>query len=226
MAEKTTLLILRLEGILQSWGEMSKWDFRDTSELPTKSGIVGLLGCAMGLERDDARLAELNKAIKIAIRADRPGVRIVDFQTVTGNPLRKADGKPRANGNTIISRHAYLQDASFTIVIETSPAWKLQIVSALRHPIWSVYLGRKCCVPSRPVLESENAEYSSLEDAIIHYPLAERSVIPFVYEIEQENTMFSSLTRPDSLLESSRYFALRKVLRGITGEDTNVSFKN
>ena len=70
MAAYPTLLILRLEGALQSWGENSKWDARDTAALPTKSGIVGLLACALGWERGDARIAELYDTIQIAVRAD------------------------------------------------------------------------------------------------------------------------------------------------------------
>ena len=119
MAETKALLVLRLEGALQAWGEMSKWDFRDSADLPTKSGIVGLLGCALGLERGDPELSALSESVRLAIRADRPGVRTVDFQTVTGDPLRNAEGKPKSGGNTIISRHAYLQDACFTVFLET-----------------------------------------------------------------------------------------------------------
>ena len=42
------IMLLRLEGVLQSWGERSRWDHRDTSDMPTKSALIGLLGCAMG----------------------------------------------------------------------------------------------------------------------------------------------------------------------------------
>ena len=124
MAEKKTLLILRLEGVLQSWGEMSKWDFRDSADFPTKSGIVGLMGCALGLERGDPKLGELDAALTLAVRADRPGTRTVDFQTVTGNPLRNAEGKPKSGGNTIISRRAYLQDACFTAFLDLPEDWR------------------------------------------------------------------------------------------------------
>ena len=72
------LLILRLEGALQSWGERSHWDHRDTAVFPSKSGVVGLLGCAMGLERGDARLAELADALAFAVRADRRGTVMTD----------------------------------------------------------------------------------------------------------------------------------------------------
>ena len=41
------LIMLRLEGPLQSWGELSKWDSRESSDMPTRSGIVGLLASAM-----------------------------------------------------------------------------------------------------------------------------------------------------------------------------------
>ena len=92
MAAYPTLLILRLEGALQSWGENSKWDARDTAALPTKSGIVGLLACALGWARGDARIAALFDQIQVAVRADRPGVRMTDYQTVTGHPLRNAEG--------------------------------------------------------------------------------------------------------------------------------------
>ncbi|MFW9879088.1 MAG: CRISPR-associated protein Cas5, partial [Candidatus Thorarchaeota archaeon] len=32
-----TLLVLRLEGPLQSWGLRARWDYRDTSTEPSKS---------------------------------------------------------------------------------------------------------------------------------------------------------------------------------------------
>ena len=51
------LMMLRLEGLLQSWGESSAWDNRGTASIPTKSGIVGLLACAMGLHRTDIAIA-------------------------------------------------------------------------------------------------------------------------------------------------------------------------
>ena len=57
------LMMLRLEGLLQSWGESSAWDNRGTASMPTKSGIVGLLACAMGLERGCEEICALSKAL-------------------------------------------------------------------------------------------------------------------------------------------------------------------
>lgn len=66
MEEKKTLLILRLEGALQSWGDHSKWDVRDSGDFPSKSGVVGLLSCAMGLERGDPEIAALSAARRLS----------------------------------------------------------------------------------------------------------------------------------------------------------------
>lgn len=44
-------IFLRLEGPLQSWGDTSKFVMRRTMEAPTKSGIIGLICCAMGRDR-------------------------------------------------------------------------------------------------------------------------------------------------------------------------------
>lgn len=224
MAEKK-LLILRLDGPLQSWGTMSKWDERGTDDFPSKSGIVGLLGCAMGLDRGDAALAALNDSVTFAVRADRPGVRAADFQTVTGSPLRNAEGKPKSTGNTLISVRSYLQDACFTVVLEADAAWHARITAAMRDPKWCMYLGRKACVPSRPVLECEEPEYESLMEALRRYPPAQRAVYPMPYETELPDDSLSSLTKTDSLVDPNRMFARRRVWKGLIKEDDNVSDK-
>lgn len=223
MAERKNLLILRLEGALQSWGENAKWDFRDSSSMPTKSGIVGLLGCAMGLERNSEVLTELAQNIAVAVRADRPGEKFVDFQTVQGDPLLAATGKPKTTGNTILSPHAYLQDACFTVFLETSESWHKRIVAALENPKWCMYLGRKNCVPSRPVLECKAVDYPALEAALREYPAAERAVFPMVYEMERSDGTAASLLRPDDLVGANRQFGLRRVWRGVIKEMPNVS---
>ena len=223
---KQNLLVLRLEGALQSWGESSKWDHRDSSPFPTKSGIIGLLGCAMGMERNDERLVELDGAITMAVRADRHGTRLVDFQTVTGFPLRIANGKPRSNGNTIISSREYLQDACFTVFLDIKPAWREKIIAALKAPIWAIYLGRKNCIPSSPVMLEYTNDYVSLMDAVQRYPAARRSINPMEYEIDEEIPELLSYSRSDKRVSSTREFSLRRVWRGTVRGSENVSIQN
>ena len=220
------LLILRLEGVLQAWDASSKWDERSTEDFPTKSGIVGLLGCAMGLERGDPALTALSDACVMAVRADRKGELLRDFQTVTGNPLRNAEGKPKTTGNTIISNRSYLQDACFTVVMETSEEWHTRITEALKAPKWCLYLGRKTCVPSRPVLECEDPPYGSLEEALRSYPSAERAELPMMYETELQDDALPNYTRPDALADPNRGFFQRRIWRGVLKEGDHVSDQN
>lgn len=134
MEEKKTLLILRLEGALQSWGDHSKWDIRDSGDFPSKSGVVGLLACAMGMERGNPEIAALSSALHMAVRADRPGVRMLDYQTVQGHPLYNAEGKPRAS-STVVSPRWYLQDASFLVALELPDFWRKRVEAALKRPV-------------------------------------------------------------------------------------------
>jgi len=46
-------LLLKLAAPMQSWGLASKFDTRDTAREPTKSGVIGLLAAALGINRDN-----------------------------------------------------------------------------------------------------------------------------------------------------------------------------
>lgn len=160
------ILLLRLEGLLQSWGEHSRWDHRDSADMPTKSGVIGLLGCAMGLPRGDAKLKTLADGLQMAVRADRIGVIMTDFHTVQSRIGRfsNAEGKPR--GDTIITPREYLQDACYTVFLTGDEALLLKCCEALRHPVWVPCLGRRSCPPSRPVLPVLTDEFETLEEAV------------------------------------------------------------
>lgn len=67
----TAVLYLRLEGPLQSWGDRSAFWSRQTSFFPTKSGVLGLLFCAMGL--GGARQSELAEFAPLPMAAYRIG---------------------------------------------------------------------------------------------------------------------------------------------------------
>ncbi len=190
------ILLLRLEGPMQSWGIRARWDLRDTGLEPTKSGVIGLIGCAMGLRRNDCSLEDLDQSLRFGVRIDRPGLISTDYQTVTGHH-RTAAGEYKCRGgtvktrekalqhgeNTIVSPREYLHDASFLAALTVwpdrqrdNPMLLERIFDSLRRPKWPPYLGRKSCVPSRPLvdLDSLTSEYSRLEDALQHEPLGPR----------------------------------------------------
>ena len=110
--------------------------------------------------------------------------------------------------------------------LETDPLRRERIKAALRSPRWCLYLGRKSCVPSRPVLAEESDAYASLEEAVRRYPAADRAAEHMDYELEREDPALSSYLRPDRLAAAGRHFALRRVWRGVLKEDSDVSEQN
>ena len=147
-----------LAASLQSWGEDSPWEVRQTSEMPTKSGVVGLISACFGYRHGDPRIAELNNSIRVAFRADKPGTVMIDFNAIKSNRdyMVSSEGKMRLNGGQritgLISRKYYLQDARFQVFIQAEENVLNAIYTAMRSPKWLVSLGRKACVPSEPVI--------------------------------------------------------------------------
>ncbi len=171
-------LLLRLEGPLQSWGERARWSVRDSSPEPTKSGVVGLLACALGWSTDD-ELRTLADTLTMGVRCDRPGTPLVDYHTVVGGVM-SAEGKVKRNANThepetVVSWRHYLSDASFLVAVQCQDADLIaRLADAVQNPQWLIYLGRKSCPPTRPPYVGVN-EFDSLEDALKALPARSRS---------------------------------------------------
>jgi CRISPR system Cascade subunit CasD len=141
-------LLLRLIGPMQSWGTTSRFDERDTQLEPSKSGVVGLLACALGRDRSDS--VDDLASLRMGVRVDREGVLMRDFQTATG-VLIAADGKPDRE-RTVVSPRFYLSDAAFLVGMEGEDIALLrQVRRALERPRWPLALGRKAFAPSVPV---------------------------------------------------------------------------
>lgn len=141
-------IMLRLEGHIQSWGERSYWDERDTASMPTKSGVVGLIACCMGLSRDSNQIPEIYDKTTLSVRIDDAGRILRDYQTIENT--MQADGK--INTNMVVSPRYYLTDASFLVALGVeNDVLRAKIINDLQNPFWTPYLGRKCCVPSLPI---------------------------------------------------------------------------
>ena len=151
-------LFLRLEGPLQSWGERARWSIRDTTPEPTKSGVIGLVACALGYA-DDERIRHLSHQTQMGVRVDSAGIRLTDYHTIGGGyhmpQLLQADSKPKGKpgkAHTELSYRDYLCDASFLVALQSEDEGLIaQMGDALQNPVWSCYLGRKSCVPSVPI---------------------------------------------------------------------------
>ena len=84
MTETQTLsvLFLRLEGVLQSWGDDSRWSVRRTRGEPSKSGVIGLLAAASGwgLDADGVRDEKITIKVKVIVAGDEL---TVDFSEIS-----------------------------------------------------------------------------------------------------------------------------------------------
>ncbi|MEE1821652.1 type I-E CRISPR-associated protein Cas5/CasD [Streptomyces sp. BE20] len=168
-------LLLHLAGPLQSWGERSQFNERDTAPFPTRSGVIGLLASALGRPRG-AGIDDL-ATLSLTVRADRPGVALRDLHTVGGGlqagaTVTTADGKKRSGAAaTLLSHRYYLADAAFTAALTGDPVLLAECAQAVADPHWPPFLGRRSCPPEGPLL------LGLLDDALhhlVHLPIARR----------------------------------------------------
>ena len=171
-------VFLRLEGPLQAWGLNSKFVIRETGDAPTKSGILGLICCAMGKGRMESEKllteqrepewgpGELNRLL-MGVRVDRPGVRWADYHTVgAGIGMRTAEGELKTGAKgTLLTRRYYLADASFLVALQGDVTTVAEVAAAIQDPKWPVFLGRRSCPPAVPIFAGTN-ECVGLLDAL------------------------------------------------------------
>jgi CRISPR system Cascade subunit CasD len=175
-------LLMRLSGPMQSWGTRSRFDERDTDLEPSKSGVLGLVCAALGVDREDWVNLEPLTHLRMGVRADEPGVLRVDYHTA--QDVITADA---SKTRTAVSRRYYLSDAVFLVGLEGADRSLLErIHAALKNPHWPLSLGRKAFVPSQTVfLEPPETVYNgvvapngvqeaALEEALRTYPFIGR----------------------------------------------------
>lgn len=162
------VLLLRLCGPMQSWGTQSRFTNRDTELEPSKSGVVGLLCAARGIPRIDTAALERLANLKMGMRVDREGTMKRDYHTAMN--VAKADvGKPK---ECEPSQRFYLSDACFLVGLLGDVGLLSELESALKSPVWQVYLGRKSFLPGLPVWLTDGLrpENNELREALAGYP--------------------------------------------------------
>lgn len=166
-------LLLRLAGPMQSWGTTSRFDQRDTGKEPSKSGVIGLLAAALGIDRGKWRDLEPLTHLSMGVRHDRPGVPKRDYQTAgcaATDTIIKADGSQAKDGG-VVSDRFYLADATFLVGLECDDRPLVErIHAALRDPVWPLALGRKSYVPSESIWMEDGLQDAPLRDVLTRWP--------------------------------------------------------
>lgn len=199
---------------MQSWGVDERFRIYATQSYPTKSGVLGLIAAALGIQRGEDT-SQLN-TLRMGVRIDEPGVLQSDFQTTTD--YVKADG---GKGETMIYDKMYLSDAQFVVMLESEDYELLsKIERALLNPVFHLFLGRKAYpLSEKPLFALENnIKQNTLEECLAATPVVPLLVNDYADEesdkmltviVESENGNQSVRDVPVST--NSRTFASRMV---------------
>lgn len=160
-------LLLRLVGPMQSWGTTSRFDQRDTGKEPSKSGVIGLLAAALGIDRENWTDLKPLTHLSMGVRHDRSGMPKRDYQTA--QHIISAD-RSKIHQTAVTTRD-YLADAAFLAGLGCGDRTLLEKChAALRNPVWPLFLGRKSYVPSEPVWIENGLQDGILRDVLTQWP--------------------------------------------------------
>lgn len=180
-------LILRLEAPLMAFGGTMIDANGPTLDLPIRSMVTGLIANALGWHRGARdRHQSLQDRLIMGARLDRPGSALRDFQTAQlgasdkgwttrGEPEGRAGGANTYKSPHIRLRH-YRADAFVTVALRLAlpdqDPTLAAIEAALKTPARPLFIGRKPCLPSRPILSELPIEADNLLAALKLAPLA------------------------------------------------------
>lgn len=179
-------LELTISAPMQSYGGNPCFmDYHDTEYYPTKSALVGMIACALGVEKDsdqDEKLAEIESMIDIyEERVEEIPKIYVDYQTISPMQVRYLmydskkgetiikerafdkllayDGNESDTGAVKITQKEYLVNPKYTVHIFGDDDFLEKVMSFLEWPVYPIYLGRKYCVPD----ENFKVEWSKID---------------------------------------------------------------
>jgi CRISPR system Cascade subunit CasD len=172
MAE--SFLVFQLGATIGSFGVGAGNFSRGTQSSPGHSLIVGLIGAALGLDREDARLLDLSDGLRVAVAMDARGPALRDFHTVQSRPEKRGE-RPRTRKEaleigepyTTLSERDYFCDVLANVAVSrtSGPISLTEMAQALRRPAFTLYLGRKSCplaLPAAPDLIEAEAAHEAL----------------------------------------------------------------
>ena len=171
------VLTFNIVAAMGSAGTYAGHEYRGTISVPTRSAILGLLGAALGIDRNDQEnQTELCKykvgvracKYKVEVRAWKKNLRLRDYHTVQSVPntikrpstRRLALEEAGLKAVTSITKRDYWVDAAFAIAVSTDETcrWTLEhLKEALLYPKYVLYIGRKCCplcAPLDPIVKN------------------------------------------------------------------------
>lgn len=149
-----------------------------TRDFPAASMLTGMIGNALGWRWSDRTLhRSLQDRLVFAVRLDREGERLTDIQNAQlsrSDRVWTTDGAPEGReGDSYRAPHRryrdYLTDASVRVVLRLEPVDETptldELAVAFDRPARPLFLGRKSCVPSGPLLERDKGRWIDADTA-------------------------------------------------------------
>lgn len=155
-------LLWTVAGPMGSFGEYAGHEFRGSGHVPRRSAVLGLLGAALGVDREDDEGQRGLREYSVAVQSVCESSGLRDYHTVqtvsepTPTNVRRAQVLESAGSalNTTITVREYRTDVVFRVALWCSGRvlWPLEaIAAALRRPRYVLYIGRKSCPLASPM---------------------------------------------------------------------------
>jgi CRISPR system Cascade subunit CasD len=148
-------LVFTMAATLAAMGDLAGHERRGSLTWPGRSAILGLLGAALGVERD-GDFAALD-ALGVAVAIFEEGTPLRDYHTVESVPsaaVRQPNSRPEAlaaaglRAGTTITLRDYRAGSLYGVAVWGGALAPLH--DALEAPRFTLYFGRKSCPLSAP----------------------------------------------------------------------------
>ena len=199
--------VLHLKGPMQSWGIGARGDVRPSEPFPTLAGVVGMVSNGLGVLPD----SDLQHFKELYTYSVSKYTTLVDYQNVGAahslSGFCTSTEAGSGQGNNRQTFRTYLVGAEFICILEVADAIDIE---ALSSPKASMFLGRRCCVPSAPIYVGV---YGTLEEAqgVVESMAPGPKVCQFPKGSSPESASFLSLMDRPLLLVATKKYAPRAV---------------
>ncbi len=170
-------LTFTLAAPMASFGMLAGNERRGTQDRPGHSLLVGLVGAALGLQRDDPKLEDLGRAAQFAVLQRGAGAPLRDYHTVqTVRRSRAANHATRREAlrtgpteTALLTHRDYVTDVLCFVAMALQPGAPASLEAcrdALHAPHFTLYFGRKSCPLALPLAAQIRAGCADARQAL------------------------------------------------------------
>ncbi len=172
-------IILKFDSPLMSFGAPIVDNFGFIQDFPSLSMLTGLIANSLGINHSEhEKLHKIQNSIIYSVMCESKGIKVQDLQraNLDSNFMQKGwttwgDSEARKGGvdTKIDLRYRdYLANALYTVALQVNDNDLItldNVVETLKNPCRPLFIGRKPCLPSRPIFDSV-VEAKSLIEAL------------------------------------------------------------